>query len=130
MAKIVRPRDKIKLKLDDIVLVFSPLTVDQKADIQEDLVPGQMKMDRRKTLSGVRKFLKCSLKEVQGVECLDGSPYKLVFVDGHVSDECVDDLYNLSISTKLEQICTSLSLGVRDNIEGVELVSGDEPSPN
>ena len=77
------------------------------------------------------KALKVSLKDIKGVvEDDEGTEYKLEFIDGEVSDECINDLLNMPYSNKISTICTSLLAGVPDKIldaegkplEGVSIV--------
>jgi hypothetical protein len=129
VAKIYRTTDRISVKIDDIVVKISPLTYDQKAEIQTHML-GFTRGDIREATKGVVLALKYGLKHISGVENSDGASYELSFEDNMLTDECVTDLMNIPVGEKLTLICSALLAGVpeqfKDNkgnaLAGVEIV--------
>lgn len=108
MATIYRTSDRIKVKIDDIVLTLAPLNYHQKSRVQNLILEkGQMG-----ALDSTKLAVKYALKDIEGVETLDGAKYKLEFGEDGLSDECLDDLFNLEQTMKLSSICMSLLNGV------------------
>lgn len=129
MARIYRLSDRIKVKIDDITVTISPLSNHQKAEIQTQLL-GLHRGDLHAATKGMLLSMKYAVKDIEGLEDADGE-YKCQFDEnGHITDETLEDLYNLENSVKLLQVCQELVSGVpkefRDKdgvpIEGVEVV--------
>lgn len=108
MAKVFRTSDKISVKIDDIVVKISPLSYEQKSDIQSLLISG----NPLSVVEAAKQSIRYAVKEVSGVEDADGSPYKLEFENGYLSDSCIDDLLNIDPDDKLSLVCTSLLQGI------------------
>ena len=132
MAKIYRTTDRICVKIEDVTLKFSPLTLDQKSEIQQELLSSMKEVDIAKASRGIMLALKYGLKHIEGVEDSDGKPYQLTFDNlGHLAEECIHDLLNLDISNKLALVSSSFVKGVpkvftnRDGkpIDGVEVLN-------
>lgn len=130
MAKIYRRSDKLKIKIDDITIEVSPLSVDQKSEIQELMVKGRVKGDVKAVNQGLTLILKYGLKGISGVETQDGTAYVLKFEDGKLDDECISDLMNMEVSEKIALVCTTLVNKIPkeftdtngNKLEGVEFV--------
>lgn len=131
MAKLYRRTARIKIKIEDITVTISPLTQDEKAEIQTEML-GYAKGNIKAGARGVFLCLKYAVKDVSGIEDSDGNPYALKFEDKTLSDESVNDLLNMELTEKLTQVCSSLTNGIpKDfNIEGVEVVRGSNPEKN
>lgn len=135
MARIYRLSDRIKVKIDDITVTVSPLSNHQKAEIQTHLL-GLHRGDIHAATKGMLLSMKYAVKDIKGLEDSDGE-YKCQFDnDGNLSDETLEDLYNLENSVKLLQVCQELVSGVPKSfkdkdgnpIDGVEVIS-EESQP-
>lgn len=130
MAKIYRRSDKLKIKIDDITIEVSPLSVDQKSEIQELMVKGRVKGDVRAVNQGLSLILKYGLKGISGVETHNGEAYALKFENGELIDECISDLMNMEVSEKIALVCTALVNKIPkeftdtngNKLEGVEFI--------
>lgn len=108
MVKIYRTTDKITIKIDSIVFKVSPLSFEQKSIIQSSLIGG----DTMAIVKAAKDAIKYAVKDISGVQNMDGSAYELEF-DGEVlSDSCVDDLLNIDQHDKLSLVCTTLLNGI------------------
>lgn len=140
MAKIYRLTDRISVKVGDITIKLSPLTLHQKTEVQQAMMLGRLKGDVAEATRGLVLSLKYSVKDISGVTDSEDSPYQLQFDGEHLSDSCVEDLLNLEITQKLTLICSSLVNGIPkeftdaagNKLEGVEIVKpeGRANSPN
>lgn len=130
MAKIYRVTDRIPVKVDDIVVTISPLTIQQKSEVEAIGASG----GSAALLNASLKALKYAIKDISGLENADGSGYKLEFdPDGSLSDACLDDIYNIQQSLKLITISLNLVNNIPDEfydpvtgvpLEGVSFVKG------
>lgn len=122
--KIYRTSDKIEIKVDQISVFISPLSFQQKMEIQDYMSKAAMG-DMDSAMKAVRTAVKFCVKDIKGVTDQNNEPYKLEFQDDkHLSDNCVDDLLNMPVASKISAICTSLMGGVPEKIldhEGKEL---------
>ena len=136
MAKIYRRTDRIKVKIDDVVITLAPMSIDQKIQVQELTIQGQVKRDLRASTKAIALAMKFSIKAVDGIEDSEGNPYKLQFEGEELSDECVNDLYELNFLPKMAVVCSTLAGGVPENfetLEGVEIlktVKKEDTDPN
>lgn len=108
MAVIYRTTDRIKVKVDDITVVLAPLSYKQKCDVQSAVTTKSI----TGAMDGAALAVRYSLKEISGVKYADGSEYKLKIEDDKVSEECMDELFNLEQATKLTIVCLNLIQGV------------------
>jgi hypothetical protein len=130
MAKVFRRTDRITVKVDDLTIKLSPLSLDQKNEIQTEFIQGRTLASPRHLTNGTVLALRYALKDLQGVVDADDKPYELSFEGGMVTDQCIEDLMNLEISDKLVAICATLANGVPreftgpngKKLEGVEIV--------
>lgn len=110
MAKIYKTTDRIGIKLAGVELRLSPLTFDQKAEIQAMAVSG----DFKKSLEAAKLAVKYSVKEVTGLEYTDGSAFEAKFENGVLTEESVDELMNIPQNDTLSLACLNLIKGVPD----------------
>lgn len=108
MVKIYKTTDKIPVKIDSLVFKISPLSFEQKSEIQAMLISG----DPLSVVRAAKTAIKYAVKDVKGVENSDGSQYNLEMEEGHLSESCVDDLLNIDQEDKLSLVCTSLLNGI------------------
>lgn len=127
MAVIYKKSDRIKVKVDDIILTLAPLSYHEKSQVQAVL----LEKGEFGALESTKLAIKYALKDIDGVENVDGSKYELELDDEGVSDDAIDDLFNLEQSTKMSVVCMSLINGVPkdfvnphtgERLEGVSLV--------
>lgn len=104
MAKIYRTTDVIKLEIGGLVIGISPLSFEQKMNVQAEILKG----DALGPMKGASLAVKYALKSIEGVEDQDGNPYELQFENGIVSDSCWDDLQNISQGSVLTMACLNL----------------------
>jgi hypothetical protein len=134
MARIYKCSDRIPVKIDSVLFKISPLTFEQKAEIQHYML-GFTTGDIRAATKGTALAVKYAVKDVKGLQDSKGKSYKLEF-DGEVlSDNCVSDLMNVAMSNKLTIVCASMVGGMPDKftdgegkkLEGVEIVEDSDP---
>lgn len=138
MARIYKCSDRIPIRIDDIVIKISPLTADQKSEIQALMIQGRLKGDIKAASRGTALAIKYGVKDVSGIEDGSGVPYKLSFEGGVLTDECVDDLLNLDCVEKMTFVCISLLKKIPKEftdhegkvLEGVEFVSQESEPKN
>lgn len=128
--RIYKTTDKIEVKIDGISFFISPLTYGQKCELQP-LMFKAASGNMESAMDAVIKSIKFSLKDVKGLYVDDDTEYKLVMDNGEVSDESIDDLMNLPMSSKLSAVCSSLINGLSTGgiksqdgsvIEGIEFI--------
>lgn len=141
MSKIYKRTDRVKLKIDNIEVVIAPLSVQQKAEVQAKMIQGIHEQSQGKHVEshksqqdGVILLLKHGLKSIHGIKNHDDSEYKLVMENDMVSDESIDDIFNLEMHVKLVNVLSSLVKGIPavftdvngNKIEGVEFVEDEK----
>lgn len=130
MVKIYKTTDRLSVKIDSLKFKLAPLSFDQKAEIQSYLISGEAMA----VVKAAKLAIKYSVKDIQGVENLDGSPYELEMENGSVSDSCIDDLLNIDQDGKLSLVCTSMLQGIPTDFvdpqsgEKVKGISIERPS--
>ncbi len=111
MAKIYRTSDRIPIRIGDIVITVSPLSFDQKTELQTVMMSAAK--DPMNAVRGARLAIKFAVKGVNGLEDMDGKPYKAeTGEDGLLTDVCVDELLNMDETPKLIAACSQLIGGV------------------
>lgn len=128
MARIYRISERIPLRVGDLEIQISPLALDQKAEISDVVGDG---MSTAKLLRGSALALKYCVKSVSGLEDGEGA-YSLEFQeDGNLSDDAVNELFNMQGNDKLTAICLSLLNGIPEEfmdpltgepLKGVEFI--------
>lgn len=108
MAKIYRTTDIIPINIDGLLVNISPLTFEQKMDIQAEILKGSP----QSAMSAAALAVKSSVKSISGVENQDGSPYEVALVNNKMSDECWNDLQNIEQAQKLIMVCLNLINGI------------------
>lgn len=108
MVKLYKTTDKVPVKVGPITIQISALSFEQKAEIQAELV----KADPLSILRAARLAIKYSVKDVKGVEDIDGNEYQVEMENEMLTDSCVDDVLNLDQDDKISLVCTSLLNGI------------------
>jgi hypothetical protein len=108
MAKIYRATDVIPLNIDGLVVNISPLTFEQKMNIQAELLKG----GSQSAMQAAALAVKYAVKSVKGVENLDGSEYLVKLENNRLTDESWDDLQNIEQAQKLITVCLNLINGI------------------
>lgn len=108
MVKIYRTTDRIPVKIGSITVDVSPLSFEQKADIQA------MLMDNNpiSIVKAAKQAVKYAVKGISGVKLSDGTNYELDFEGEVLSESCVDDLLNIDQDQKISLVCTTLLNGI------------------
>lgn len=140
MSRLHRVTDKIKVKVDSLIVTISPLTLIQKKELQAAMVKAAAG-NVNSAMDAVSLALKYAVKDIQGITYEDEfgneQNYKLVFDDrGELEDSCIDDLLNLEESQKLNTICSSLIGSFKgkfvdhegNELEGVSIIPKAQPS--
>jgi hypothetical protein len=125
MSTVYRTSDRIDIKIDSVVFTVSPMDYKTKADIQSNVIAGRI-------MDAAVVALKNSVKDVKGLKNYDGSQYSLEFDENKIlTDECINDLLNISESDKLSLVAVSLTQGMPKDqftddkgrpVEGVSIV--------
>lgn len=132
MTKLYLPDEKVPLKVDDLTVFISQLSMAQKATIIEKLSNSGSSMS---LVEASQLAIKYGVKDIRGIELSDGKPYSLEFEGNVLSDSCVEALLCLPQSDKLQAVCFSLLRGISDplldaagkQIPGVEIVKSEKP---
>jgi hypothetical protein len=141
MARIYKRSDRVTIKIDDVLIKVAPLSLDQKAEVQQAMLLGKSKGNIREATRAMSLAVKYGVKSMEGLVDSDNKPYELQFDGENLSDECVEDLFNLEITDKLVMVCINLVNKVPNDftdaqgnkLEGVELVktkTSETSSPN
>lgn len=138
MAKVFKCSDRLPIKIDDIEVKISPLTFQQRSELNGIISQATKTLDFGKAAEATFMAVKFSLKEISGVENYDGTPYELKFENGILTDESVNDILNLELSPKLGAVSVALINGVPDKIvdekgnvvDGITLLYRETKSPN
>ena len=125
--------DRITVKIDELTFKLGPMSFAQKAELAQysEMDAGELKTG---LFEASRKVLKYTLKEVKGLEDMDGFPYTLNFEDDsqkELTDDCVEEVLNLPVNGKILSTVMQLWEGPKDKIidpatgkalEGVKVV--------
>lgn len=117
MAVIYRKQDRIWLKIGDFKLAVSPLSYHDKAEVRKMLTAGDFN-------GAALECIARGVKDISGIETMDGSDYKLEFDGDVLSKDCLDDFLNLGDIEKVSTICISLLEGIPADF--IDPVSGKE----
>lgn len=127
MARIYKTTDIIPIKIDGLVINVSPLTFEQKMQIQTEVLKGSAQSAMR----AAKLACQSAIKDISGIEDVDGSKYMIELKDGKLTDECWDDLQNIEQTQKMITVCLGLINGVPreftnpetgEKLEGVSLI--------
>lgn len=111
--KIRKTTEKIPVKIGELVFKITPLSFEQKCEIQSMLATG----GTTAVLKASKLAMKYSIKEISGIQNQDGSEYNVTFDDLGLSDEVIDDLGNTEIGDSINYVCFSLLNGVPKQFE-------------
>jgi len=111
--KIRKTTEKIPVKVGELTFKISPLTFEQKCEIQNVLMAGTA----ISVLKASKLSIKYAVKDIEGLENSDGSKYEVKFDEVGLADETVDDLSNTEISDSLNYMCISLLNGLPRRFE-------------
>lgn len=117
--------DRIRLKIDDLEVVIGPLSIHQKASVEEVSASSGL-------LKATMEAMKYAIKDVKGLTTESGEPYTLERDDsGYLTEGCLDDLFNIEQSYRLSTVCLNLINNIPDEfidlntgkkLEGVEFI--------
>lgn len=141
MTKIYKRTDRIKLQIDDLVVTISPLTLDQKIEAKTLISQGKIKGDYKQLTDGIIHIMKHSVRDIKGLYNLDGTEYKLEFENDALSQDTIENLFNIELHKKLTMVCSNLLSSIPNSIvddsgkpiEGVSFIQNEkseEKSPN
>ena len=132
MAKIYRLSDRINLKVDDLEIVIGPLSIHQKASVEEVNASSGL-------IKASIEAMKYAIKDIKGLQDSEGNDYELQREeDGSLAEETLNDLFNLENSYKLIAISLNLLNNVPDEfidvntgrpLEGVEFIVDKKAKP-
>lgn len=124
MTKIYRTTDRIEIKIGDITVKIAPLSLIQKNEVQSIMLEGQKNSDLQKLNAAILLAVSYCLKDIQGLEDIEGNSYQLQFENNKLTEQCVDDLMNMEETPNLLKVCSAFVAGVpkKFEIEGVEFV--------
>jgi hypothetical protein len=110
-----RPSDLVKVKIGEAIFYVSPLKYGQKTEIM-GLTQPQNGIVFTDVAQAAYKLVKYCVKKVENIVYADGEPLVLKIIDGELTDESVEELLNISISTELIITCQSMLNGVPDKV--------------
>ncbi len=111
--KIFKLSDRIKIKINEVVLVVSPLSMTQKIEVQQFLAKSAATpTDVQSSINGAKLAMKYAIKAIEGVELSDGSKYELELENNEITDECLEELLNSEIANEI----TLTSIGLLNGI--------------
>lgn len=111
--KIRKTTEKVPVKIGELTFKISPLSFEQKCDIQNLLAAG----GSTSILKASKLAIKYAVKDVEGLENHDGSKYEVKFDEIGLSDETIDDLANTEINDSLNYVCITLLNGLPKRFE-------------
>lgn len=130
--KLFKMTDRVKIKIDDIILSISPLSLEQKEEISAHLLEFGTKKDVKHYINAVATSVKYALKDIEGVTDIKGNKYELSFEeDGSLTKGCIEELLNTQISGKIGASCIAFIDNIPSKIygddgnalEGVEIIN-------
>lgn len=120
--KILRLKDRVKIKIGDVEFIVAPLSREQKRELGacRTMVNGEQQLD---ILEANSILLKYGLKGVKGVKDYSGNDYKLEFDGDNLSEDSISDILNMSVKDKLTASAWNVVNGMDDklDLEGVSL---------
>lgn len=97
--KLFKTTDIVDVKIGELVFGISPLTFDQKSEIQELAISNKMSDG----LKAAKLAVKYGIKRVDGID-----DFQVEKEDGVLSDSSVDDLLNLPMTDTIAFACLNL----------------------
>jgi len=114
---IFTQQDRIKIVIHDVSLTVKPLSYKEKLN-WSNCISSQSGSQSENAMIGLALLLKSSLKNIEGITYSDGTPFALEFDEaGGLSDECVENLLNLEMTTDLITVMYSLLRGIPNEIK-------------
>lgn len=147
MARIYRLTDRVKVKIDDVVVVLRPLNLHQKNEIRVLFQKHQNSKDLNSDngldnstygMQGILQTIKYTVDSVQGfVIDDDGTEYKVEKdQQGYLTDDCVNELLSSNLQQKIIAVCNNSLLQLPDEntlnedvIPGVQIIRDEKKSP-
>ena len=125
--RIYKTTDKVNFKVGDAMFTIVPLSRLQKMDILSISSRKESGLAIDSGMEMTALSMKYSIKDVQGLKDGDGDEYKVLFDDqGYLTEQSVDDLFNIEEALPLMTAMASLTSGIGklNSIQGVEIVGG------
>lgn len=119
--KILRLKDRVKVKLEELEFKIAPLSYQQQIEIDscKKIVSGDEVDDYGKK---VFLMLKYSLKEVKGIKLHNGKPYKIELDDdGNITDECVNEIIVMPLRDEIINAVHKTMMQKTDEIDAKEV---------
>lgn len=135
MAKIYKTTDRIPLEVDGLTIVVSPLSFEQKMQVQTEI----LKLGGQGAMRGAKLACQFGIKDIKGLKNADETDYLVEIENDKITDKCWDDLQNIEQTQKLITVCLNLINGIPkefvnpqtgEKLEGVSFVKVDEPKKN
>jgi len=124
---ILSQEDRVTVDINGIEYTFKPPNVTIAASYEARL--GEAKEDTVKVLGIVKDLLKSILCDVKGLKRIDGSEFKLEFVNGEITDKSINALL---VPANIIPMCLTIG-GVFQSVpvvgEPVKNPSTGEPIP-
>ncbi len=99
MPTILSMKDRIKLKLGKVTFILKPLNM-----MEQQKVSGHKKMDAGVEVEDVEMtafaYIKYAVKGIEGVKQHSKEDYKLDFEGDYLTDDCVSELFTLSLGVE------------------------------
>lgn len=111
--KIRKTTEKITVNVGDLVFKITPLTFEQKCEIQAVLSAGTTTA----ILKASKLAMKFAVKDITGLQNPDGSDYVVTMDEVGLSDDVINDLGNSEIGDTLNYMCISLLNGIPKQFE-------------
>lgn len=129
MAVIVQPLDFLyKIKIGEVSIYCKQLSYRMRSTIGMRFHKQNSGAETQDMIGLLFEVLKHSIKDVEGFVNPDGSPFKLDFENGAVTDDCLDKLFYVENVGDVLQICASNFINMRmpDKIIGIngEVIEG------
>lgn len=112
MIKVYRQTDRIKLKVHNVVFSLKPLNVFEQSKCSESLrnEAGTQQENINKTIYYLIKYM---IKDVEGIEYIDGSKIELQFDDdGTMADDSISELISMEITQELQAAIVGFVNGI------------------
>lgn len=123
MAKILRMKDRVSIKIGSVTFTLAPLNKMHKVGLTQctRIVKGEETYD---LLGAQCYYLKHSLKDVKGLKTYDNEDYELEFEGDCLTDDCVSEILNIGQYSKLTIAAWQILDGIaelKDPITGEKL---------
>lgn len=122
MVVIYPPDARVPIYIGDVTVWVSILTVMQKSNLL-DLTKNEAGEQKTDKYAFAFALLKYCVKEIEGLVYFDGSKYELKFdKDGNLSDDSVNELFQMDQSNKLILAASHLFSKIEDlESEGLKI---------